>query len=112
MNKDLTTSKLDRQNILNNELAVKETLEKSGVKGVLFEDKIYFTKEMVSSFFEIDLRTVERYISTFSDELKANGLEVLKGKRLLEFISQYNITFATDINVGRKIRSLTVFDFR
>lgn len=112
MNKDLTTSKLDRQNILNNEIAVKETLEKSGVKGVLFEEKIYFTKDMVSSFFEIDLRTVERYINTFSDELKANGLEVLKGKRLLEFISQYNITFATDINVGHKIRSLTVFDFR
>ena len=112
MNKDLTTSKLDRQNILNNEIAVEEIQEKSGVEGVLFEDKIYLTKEMVSTFFEVDVRTVERYISSFSDELKANGLEILRGKRLLEFISQYNITFATDINVGRKIRSLTVFDFR
>ena len=112
MNKDLTTSKLDRQNILNNEIAVEEIQEKSGVEGVLFEDKIYLTKEMVSTFFEVDIRTVERYISSFSDELKANGLEILRGKRLLEFISQYNITFATDINVGRKIRSLTVFDFR
>ena len=112
MNKDLTTSKLDRQNILNNEIAVEEIQEKSGVEGVLFEDKIYLTKEMVATFFEVDVRTVERYISSFSDELKANGLEILRGKRLLEFISQYNITFATDINVGRKIRSLTVFDFR
>ena len=70
------------------------------------------TKEMVASFFEIDIRTIERYISSYSEELKTNGLEILKGNRLIEFISRYNEAFATDINVGRKIRSLTVFDFR
>ena len=112
MPKDLTTSRLDRQNILNNEIAVEEIQEKSGVEGVLFEEKIFMTKEMVASFFEIDIRTIERYISSYSEELKTNGLEILKGNRLIEFISRYNETFATDINVGRKIRSLTVFDFR
>ena len=112
MPKDLTTSRLDRQNILNNEIAVEEIQEKSGVEGVLFESKIFMAKEMVASFFEMDVRTIERYISSYSEELKTNGLEILKGNRLIEFIAQYNATFATDINVGRKIRALTVFDFR
>ena len=44
MPKDLTTSRLDRQNILNNEIAVEEIQEKSGVEGVLFEEKIFMTK--------------------------------------------------------------------
>ena len=112
MNRDLTTSIIDRQNILNNDIAVEEIKDKSGVNGVDFDGKIYLTKEMVASFFEVDIRTIERYISSFSDELKSNGLEILRGKRLIEFIDRYNSNFATDINVGRKIRSLTVFDFR
>ena len=94
MPKDLTTSRLDRQNILNNEIAVEEIQEKSGVEGVLFEEKIFMTKEMVASFFEIDIRTIERYISSYSEELKTNGLEILKGNRLIEFTSRYNETFA------------------
>ena len=89
MPKDLTTSRLDRQNILNNEIAVEEIQEKSGVEGVLFEEKIFMTKEMVASFFEIDIRTIERYISSYSEELKTNGLEILKGNRLIEFISPH-----------------------
>ncbi len=35
MAKDLTTSRLDRQNILNNELAIEEVQEKSGVEGIV-----------------------------------------------------------------------------
>ena len=35
MAKDLTTSRLDRQNILNNELAIEEVQEKSGVEGTV-----------------------------------------------------------------------------
>ena len=47
-----------------------------------------------------------------SDELLANGMQTLRGKHLAEFIDAYNAEFATDINVGHKIRNLTVFDFR
>ena len=49
-------------------------------------------------------KCIERYISSYSKELKANGLEVLKGKRSVKFIAAYNGIFATDINVGRKMR--------
>ncbi len=112
MSKDLTTSRIDRQNILNNEIAVGEVRTTLDMNCVFWNDKYYLTKEMVANYFEVDVRTIERYMSNFSDELNANGLELLKGKNLQEFISAYNLKFATDINVGRKIRVLSVFDFR
>ena len=88
MAKDLTNSRIDRQNILNNELAVAEIQEKSGIKGIFWNDKIYVTKEMTADFFEVDIRTISRYIEQNTDELTFNGYEVLKGKKLKEFISQ------------------------
>lgn len=112
MAKDLTVSRLDRQNILNNDLAVEELQNTVEVKAVLWNEKYYLTKEMLASYFDVEVRTVERYISNFADELKANGYELLKGKHLQAFIEAYDATFATDINVGHKIRSISVFDFR
>ena len=35
MKKDLTNSRLDRQNILNNEMAFEEIQNKSGVEGIV-----------------------------------------------------------------------------
>ncbi len=115
MAKDLTNSKLDRQNILNNELAVAEIQEKSDVKGILFEDKICLTKNMIAQYFKVDLRTIERYVSDNISELTANGYEILKGKRLKEFIKNATSDYVPDINVGNisnRIPQLAIFDFR
>lgn len=112
MAKDLTTSQIDRQNILNNELAIQEIQEKSGVTGIIWEDKIYMTRDAVAAFFDVDIRTISRYIEQNSDELKHNGYEVLRGKRLQSFLSVASKDFAKDINVPSKIRQLGVFDFR
>lgn len=112
MAKDLTTSPLDRQNILNNDMAIAEIQEKSDFKGVYFKDKLLFTKEMVSNFFEVESRTIERYISSFSEELTKNGYEILRGKELKEFMQCYRQSFGSDINVGTKITILGIFDFR
>lgn len=111
MPKDLTTSRLDRQNILNNEIAVEEIQEKSGVEGILWNKKLYFTREMTASFFEVDIRTISRYIDQYNDELVENGYEVLKGKRLKEF-KETAQTFGKDINVPTKTTVLGIFDFR
>ena len=110
--KNLTTSQVDRQNILNNSLAVTEVQNHTTIDGIFFEDKLYVTKEMVAAFFDVEIRTIERYISANLEELTANGYEVLKGARMNAFINAYNTHFATDINVGHKIRALSVFDFR
>ena len=112
MVKDLTTSQIDRQNILNNDLAIAEIQKASNIDCVFFEDRLYLTKEMVAAFFEVDVRTIERYISSFSEELKSNGYEILKGKRLKDFLKAYYEHFGTDINVGTKTTELGVFDFK
>lgn len=112
MAKDLTNSRLDRQNILNNEIAIDEIQHKVGIDGVVFEDKFYFTKQMVADYFGVEERTLERYLASNLQEFKENGYEVLKGARLKDFFERYNEKFASDINVARKIRALSVFDFR
>ncbi len=111
MAKDLTTSRIDRQNILNNELAVEEIQGKSGVDGVLWDGKLFITREMTASFFEVDIRTISRYIEQNNDELVSNGYEVLKGKKLKSFIDAAKKS-GKDINVPTKTTVLGVFDFR
>ncbi len=115
MGKNLTTSKLDRQNILNNELALAEIQKQTLIQGIWFEDRLCFTKNMVSTYFEVDTRTIERYISSNQEELSANGYEILKGKRLKEFLTCINTQEVPDINVGNisnRTPQISIFDFR
>lgn len=111
MSKDLTTSRLDRQNILNNDIAIDEIREKSGLEGIIWEEKLYVTREMAADFFEVDIRTISRYLEQNADELSENGYQVLKGKRLKSFIEVANNS-GKDIYVPTKTTVLGVFDFR
>ena len=111
MSKDLTTSRIDRQNILNNEIAVEEIQGKSGVEGIVWDGKVFVTREMTANFFEVDIRTISRYIEQNNDELVSNGYEVLKGKRLKSFVETAKLS-GKDINVPTKTTVLGVFDFR
>ena len=115
MDKDLTVSQLDRQNILNNDLAIAEIQKQTRIQGIYFEDKLCFTKSMVATYFEVELRTVERYVSENQEEISGNGYEVLKGKRLKEFLACVSEQDVPDINVGNisnRTPQLAVFDFR
>ncbi len=112
MEKDLTTSQIDRQNILNNEFAISEIQKATNVKCIVWNGEYYLTKELVAEFFGVDVRTIERYLSRDGEELQLNGYTVLKGIVLQEFLEAYKNDFATDIDVGHKIRSLGVFNFR
>ena len=112
MAKDLTNSSLERQNILNNPYAVHEIQKATNLQGVRFEDGVRFVKEQVADFFGIDIRTIERYLEAHGDELEHNGYEVLKGKKLQAFREAISAQFVTDIDVGSKVRSLGIFDFR
>ena len=73
MTKDLTNSQLDRQNILNNELALEEIRRVINITAVFWNEKYYLTKELIASYFEVDVRTIERYINTHTEELSNNG---------------------------------------
>lgn len=108
MNKDLTTSSIERQNILNNSYALKNIQNYVGLPSIEFENEYWLTKQMVSDFFEVEERTIERYLEKYSDELKHNGYVLMKGKRLKEL----KLQFAPVINVGSKTTQLGLFNFR
>lgn len=112
MGADLTTSSVDRQNILNNGFALQEIGKAIQFQGVFFEGQIYFIKEQLVSFFEVDERTIERCLEQNKEELSRNGYEVLRGERLRILLSEVKKHFADDINVGSKITQLGVFNFR
>jgi hypothetical protein len=113
MTKNLTNSQIDRQNILNNEYAVEEIGKAIDIKGVVFEGIIRFDIKQIARFFDVEVRTIERYLENCKDELSTNGYEIIKGNRLKSFIEVIkNSTFATDINVGSKTRLIGLFNFR
>lgn len=111
MAKDLTNSRLDRQNILNNEIAIDEIQQKSGIDGILWDGKIFVTREMTANFFEVDIRTISRYLEQNGEELSANGYQVLRGKKLKVFLEAAKDS-GKDIYVPTKTTVLGVFDFR
>lgn len=106
--KDLTNSNIERQNILNNKYALQRIQDYVGIPGMLFDGEYKFTKSMVTQFFNIDERTLERYLEQYQDELKHNGYVLIRGKALKEL----KLQFAPVINVGNKTTQLGLFNFR
>lgn len=114
MGKDLTTSEIDRQNILNNPYALAEIEKATGIQGVPFEGKTVVLKEQVAAFFEVTPRTVDNYLEKFAPELGRNGYVVLRGKRLkdLKLAIRALDVHETDFVDISKVPQLGVFDFR
>ena len=104
---DLTTSRLDRQNILNNSIALKEIERELSnyTSGTIWKNQTWFTKEYLANFFKVDIRTIERIVESHYQELTLNGYKILTGEEL----SSYKLT---DINVGQTSRNLAIFSFR
>lgn len=106
--KDLTISNIERQNVLNNRFAVSKMQEHLDIEGMLFEGEFRFTKKMVADFYQVDISTIDRYLSSNSDELKHNGYILCKGKQLKEL----KLEFAHLINEASKTTQLGLFNFR
>lgn len=127
---DLTVSAIDRQNILNNPLAVEKIQEYIGITGMLFEGEYRYTANLVASFYEIDIRTVRRYVDEYDSELRNNGYLVLKGQKLKKFKAAFahileqfeqdqlkdmdvtQLTELPDFQLGKRATSLGIFNFR
>lgn len=106
--KDLTISDIDRQNTLNNRIAVEAIQKEIDFTGMLFEGEYRYTKKMVADFFGVDTSTIDRYLSVNGDELKHNGYVLSKGKQLKNF----KLQFAHLINEASKTTQLGLFNFR
>ncbi|MBE6339839.1 MAG: ORF6N domain-containing protein [Bacteroidales bacterium] len=108
MTKDLTTSAIDRQNILNNAIALPKIQESLDVKFYEFQGKYVITRQQVADFYEVDVRTIDRCIKANEEEIMSNGYFLCKGNALKEF----KLRFGSDIDVATKTTLLGLFDFR
>ncbi len=107
--KNLTNSNIDRQNILNNQYAIIEIQKAVWIKWFSFEWKVCFTKKQIAEFYEVEERTIERYLDKNDSELRKNWYEILTGDRL----QQVKTVLQGDIDVGQlNFRNLWIFDFR
>ena len=106
--KDLTVSNIERQNVLNNRFAIDEIQKHLELTGMLFEGAYRFTKKMVAEYYGVEERTIERYLTKYSDELSANGYILCKGKSLKDL----KLQFAPVINVGSKTTQIGLFNFK
>lgn len=116
MNKDLTTSNIHRKNILNNNYALQELYKEIAFSGLMFEGKYRFTKKQVSVFFEIDDRTVDRYLEKFNTEFKDAGYEILVGIRLRNFksikLDDIHVVEFEELGIPKNSPSIGVFTFK
>lgn len=109
MANDLTTSPIERQNVLNNRYALEKIGEHLALGGLEFDGDTWLTKQQVSILFSISESTIEKYLSSHEKELKFNGYRILKGKTLKLF---KELGYGTVIDYGTKTSILGVFNFR
>ena len=105
MNRDLISSPIERQNILNNSIALKEIESQLNLGGYLWHGKPVFTIADASEIFDVDPRTIQRVIELNRIELSQNGFKLLTGDDLINFREKYTY-------VSTQARSLSIFTFR
>ena len=106
---DFTTSAKERQNVLNNRYALEHAERHLALGGVSYDGETVFTKQQLIELFDISEATIERYINGHTDELKANGYRLIKGKNLKDF---KELAYGTLISEGTKTSILGLFTFR
>lgn len=107
MTKQLFDSSIDRTNILNNRIALNTIKRHISIKGVLFEEELKFTAKQAADFYQVDRKTINRYLNEYADELRNNGYEVYSGTKLKKFVE-----FGRDIDVPTKTTFIGVFNFK
>ena len=118
--KDLTISHIDRGNVLNNTPAIKEIYTELGFRGLLFEGRYRFTKTQIAEYFQIDERTINRYLQSHENELSQSGYEVFSGLKLRELKEAYGkdidvLTMPQRLDIEEisgKVSILGIFTFK
>jgi hypothetical protein len=110
--KDLTTSNIIRQNILNNEFAISEIQKAVGINGIVFESQVRYLKTQIADFFSVTERTIDYLLEKHESEICKNGYEVLKGNRLIDFKLVIEKQFGNETHFVTKTTILGIFTFR
>lgn len=66
---------------------------------------------MTAKFFDVDVRTISRYLEQNGEKLSENRYKILRGKNLKSFLDAARNS-GKDINVPTKTTIFGVFDFR
>ena len=61
--RDLTNSNVNRQTIFNNRFAIEKGQVCIGLPWMLFKGEYKFTTQMEAAFYDLDERTVKRYLN-------------------------------------------------
>lgn len=110
--KELTKSRIDRQNVLNNSYAIQEIQQAVGLRGVLFEGEYRITRSQMANFFGVSERTIINCTRNNIEELQQNGYDVIRGNRLKMFGLAIPESLAVEINFTRKTTNLSIYTFR
>lgn len=102
----LESSRIDRQNILNNTPAIRHIEQELGLPWYDILWWVVFTKKQIAEYFDVDIRTIDRYIEQNGDELRQNWYKILTG----ESLSEAKKAIGNDIDVVTTTR-LWVFSF-
>lgn len=115
----MTSSAIDRQNILNNPMALPKIQEALGVKFLEFQGRYVVTKQFAADFYGVDVRTITNCLKANESELQRNGYRVIKGNDLKEFKLKYvqEMDFpksgsGKETDFPTKTAVLGIFDFR
>ena len=108
MAKDLTTSAIDRQNILNNPMALPKIRESLDLKFLEYEGQYVITRRMAADFYQVDIRTITNCLNENEEELKNNGYKVLTGASLKRFKE----STLREMDFPKNTPQLGIFDFR
>ena len=112
MANDLTTSFVERQNILNNSQVIIETKRVLQLPCIVFDGEEYITKAMAARFYDVDIKTVDRYLSSDEGELKSSGYRNLKGIALSRFLIEAAKVPGSGIERTGAIVQLGIFNLR
>lgn len=107
MEKDLTNSSIDRKNILNNNIAIQEVYKQIGFYGLKYEGKYRFTKQQIAQYYEVDIRTIDRLLENYKEELEQSGYELYTGLMLKSFKEQV-INFLSAAKSKRDVHDIHV----
>ncbi len=102
---------IDRQNILNNTPALKYVQGYLDLPWRAREWELRFTLKQVAEYYDVDERTIKRYLDAHSDELGKNGYEIWTGKQLAA-VKKSELSDIDVPELDSRTPSLWVFSFR
>lgn len=110
MQNSISKSKVSRNNILNNQLAVNEIQNYIDTPGVIVDGEYFITTRHIADYFGVTTRTIEQVINSNRAELHENGYRVLSSKEL----SSLKTAGVTEKNFGNLefVPKLAIFNFK